>query len=647
MAGTVIVENARGAASEASSWLVLGVLNAGFVAVLTRTPGAAAQIATELSDLGLFSAFGVLCGLARFAASLLSARLALRPALATLASWPMFTLVAYWVFKEDLSNFLERMRLPAWLPARLLVSSALAGSYAAFRALTRRWHGGVLPWVAIGAALTFVTANNLLLPADYPGAHLLLAACAARLAELSTLFAIDRVGPRVALKAVGLALTAPVLGLVFLASPAVLQRLLRVPGSVVPPLSLPLLGKEHALLASWSKQQFPTWFQIGDGAPAIPPSGSQLLARDALVIFLTIDALRADVLASREHDELLPELAALRDRSVRFRRARSPSPSTLTTVSSIFSGRYYSQLYWLKKGDSVLPDQDESPRWPALLAEKRVRTVQVVAVRGLSARTGVGVGFETEVRTRKDYGPAREVMDKLLEQLDKTASGSAFLYAHFVDSHAPYTLGRRNGSPFERYLAEVALVDQELGRLQKHLLERGLEQRTLLIVSADHGEAFGEHGLNHHAQSVYEELLRVPLLMASPKLPARDIDAEVSLMDIGPTLLDLFQIPTPGSLMGQSLVPLLGNRPFIPRRPIVADSGRRIQALIFPDGVKAIRDLHRNTLEVYDLKRDPGELTDLSGDPEFPAQRYISGLAAFFEQHTLRKPGWEPPWRKF
>ncbi|HWA74566.1 MAG TPA: sulfatase [Polyangiaceae bacterium] len=647
MAGTVEVENARGAASEASSWFVLGVLNAGFVALLTRAPGAAARAATELGDLGLFSALGLLCGLARLGASTLTAQLSLRPALAALASWPIFTLAAYWVFKEDLSNFLERMRLPAWLPARLLLSSALAAGYVVFRQLTRRARGMVLPWVAIGAALGLVAANNLLLPVDYPGAHLLLAACAARLAELFTAFVSDGLAPRVALRTVGLSLAAPALGLAFLATPAVLQRLLRVPGSVVPPLLLPLLGQEHALGASWSKQQFPSWFQIAESRDAIPPSGSQLLDRDSLVIFLTIDALRADVVAAREHDDLLPELAELREQSVRFRRARSPSPSTLTTVSSIFSGRYYSQLYWVKKGDSVLPDQDQSPRWPALLAEKQIRTVQVVAVRGLSANTGVGIGFDTEVKTRKDYGPAGEVMDKLLEQLEKPARAGAFLYAHFVDSHAPYTLGGRKGSPFERYLAEVALVDRELGRLRNYLKERDLARRTLLIVSADHGEAFGEHGLNHHAQSVYDELLRVPLLMASPKLAPRDIDAEVSLIDIGPTVLDLFQLPTPGNMMGQSLVPLLSNRPFVPRRPIVADSGRRIQALIFPDGVKAIRDLHRNTQEVYDLRQDPGELTDRSGDPEFPSQRYTAGLAAFFEQHTLRKPGWEPPWRKF
>jgi arylsulfatase A-like enzyme len=265
----------------------------------------------------------------------------------------------------------------------------------------------------------------------------------------------------------------------------------------------------------------------------------------------------------------------------------------------------------------------------------------------LAASTGVGVGFDVESKTRRDYGPAAEVMDLLLEQLATTGGSPAFLYAHFVDSHAPYTLGGRRGSQFERYLAELALVDHEVGRLCQYLRENQLEQRTLLVVSADHGEAFGEHGMKHHAQSVYDELLRVPLLFRAKTLTPRRIDTPVTLVDIGPTLLDLFGIPTPADLMGQSLVPLLAGGRFEARRPIVADSGRRIQALVFPDGVKAIRDLHRNTQEVYDLKRDPGELRDLSGDPDFPASRYSAGLAAFFALHTLKRPGWEPPWRKF
>jgi hypothetical protein len=84
-----------------------------------------------------------------------------------------------------------------------------------------------------------------------------------------------------------------------------------------------------------------------------------------------------------------------------------------------------------------------------------------------------------------------------------------------------------------------------------------------------------------------------------------------------------------------------------PTRLLAADSGRRIQALIFPDGVKVIRDLTHRTTEVYDLARDPGELDNVLDGTSIPAERYVGALEAFFEAHTLTRRGWEPPWRKF
>lgn len=174
-----------------------------------------------------------------------------------------------------------------------------------------------------------------------------------------------------------------------------------------------------------------------------------------------------------------------------------------------------------------------------------------------------------------------------------------------------------------------------------------LAERTALIVSADHGEAFEEHGQRYHATSLYEEVLRVPLLIAVPGIPARTIDTPVTLVDVGPTILDLFGLSTPGTFMGESLVPLLrGETPAL-SRPIVADAGRRMQAMVFADGVKAIRDLHLDTVEVYDLQRDPEERHNRVGDDGFAYRPYLDTLQLFFEVHTLRRDGWKPPWRKF
>src|SRR5690606_29555281 len=110
---------------------------------------------------------------------------------------------------------------------------------------------------------------------------------------------------------------------------------------------------------------------------------------------------------------------------------------------------------------------------------------------------------------------------------------------------------------------------------------------------------------------VYEEQVRVPMIVVGPGVAPRTIDEPVSLIDVGPTVLDLFGEATPGHVMGQSLVPLLAGRDVELSRPIVVDAGRRKQALIGRDGWKVIRNIRQRTTEAYDLGADPGELTNL------------------------------------
>ena len=442
---------------------------------------------------------------------------------------------------------------------------------------------GVLAGLAVG------TVNHFVLRHDYPGVHFYVAWAAATAAGTS-------------LAGLRLPFVSPTLLIPLLAAPAAVAlgkvppnmvqlELLRLPGSVAAPLIARTgMTPQHAA-AAW---------QGAEPGPDIPASSPSLIPPDGIVRVLVVDALRADVINAGAHADRLPEMDAIRREGVELTRARSPASGTIWSLASIFSGRYYSQLYWTNAtagSGKVYPDRDPTVRFPEVLARAGIRSATVLEMGDVSNHSGVVRGITRERYLPGLISPAGKLVDVLLESLDASRDGPCFAYVHFLDAHAPYERITRSGTPFERYLGELAGVDRAIGRLRRALAERGLTGRTSIILSADHGEAFGEHDTWAHAVSVYDELLRVPLLIDVPGVAPRRVDREVTLMDLGPTVLDLMGQPTPGTNMGESLVPFLRGQDPVLRRPIVAETGRSQEAMIFPDGFKAIRDGSRATFE--------------------------------------------------
>jgi arylsulfatase A-like enzyme len=212
-----------------------------------------------------------------------------------------------------------------------------------------------------------------------------------------------------------------------------------------------------------------------------------------------------------------------------------------------------------------------------------------------------------------------------------------------MEPHAPYDRGRRDGTDYERYVSEIAVADAQIGRVQR-LLDQRFPGRGVLIVSADHGEAFGEHETREHTKTLYEELLRVPLLVRGAGVVRQEIHEHVGLVDLGPTILDLFDQPTPATFGGQSLVPLLMGRRAPLTRPLLAE-GRLRRVLYTPDDVKVIVDERRKLVEVYDLARDPAESHNLWDDDRARADHALGLLDAWFAAHTARRPGYRTPYK--
>jgi arylsulfatase A-like enzyme len=372
------------------------------------------------------------------------------------------------------------------------------------------------------------------------------------------------------------------------------------------------------------------------------------LAREVkpLIVLITVDALRFDVVDD-PRVEGLDNLRAIAARGASFSRARSTSASTSPTLATMFTGRHFSSLYWTELPDSgklkfFLPEE-ATIRFPEILTRAGVRTRAVTTAPGFVASYGIVRGFEEETRRAKGSAAAIPLMIELLASTPADRAG--FAYAHLLDAHAPYGKGKKGDPPRERYLDSLRFIDTQIGKLLGVAKRPELEGRTYIIVSADHGEAFGEHGTTHHASTVYEELIHVPLLVQGPGVKHRVVDEPVSTIDFGPTVLDLMGQDTPGSFLGQSLVPLLRGDDVQLTRPIIVDSGRRLQSLIDRSGMKVIRDVRGGTVEMYDLSKDPGELVNLAERQPEPLAARVQALSAFFGLHELRRDGYVIPYR--
>ncbi len=528
-----------------------------------------------------------------------------------------------------------------WL-SLLVVAAGLAIPAAARvgSLLARGW----LRFVGAGIALAIGIAGEFVLPNDYPSVHLYISWIAAVIGGAA--LAGVRL-PRIAGRVPGIAIRAPLAG--FAAWAVIVpprfslsRELFDAPGAGhrAAPREAPAVGGDGRVSTRLGAARRA---RVEPLAPAAGAHHARVRDRRAARGCRRERAVRRQ---AAEHRGAPPRVGAVHEGALGGERHHLVAREHLLL-------RYYSELYWKPRpgGAETLsyPYLDKSVRFPEILRGAGVGTfssTQMPDVENAIGDCGVLRGFSTE-RLIPPSRPAQGgiVTDAAVAELRRARGGPLFMYVHYLDTHAPYHGGKQGDAPFVRYLAQVSLVDGFLGRLRKEIADLGLTDRTTIILAADHGEAFGEHQTWFHAVSVYEELLRVPLLVHIPGVAPRRVDTEVTLMDLGPTILDLFGQTTPGSYMGQSLVPFLRGQSPVLTRPIAAETGRLQRALIFPDGFKVIEDLYRNTVEAYDLKKDPRELANLIDGMDPRSEVRLRETRAFFERNAYHQLGYRPPYR--
>ncbi len=386
------------------------------------------------------------------------------------------------------------------------------------------------------------------------------------------------------------------------------------------------------------------------------------------VVLIGIDTLRLDdtSLVDSATRDLTPHLKRLAGRAASFGHAVSQASWTMPAFASVITGRYPQEHGAISLSGRL---DERALTLAELLKEAGYRTSGIVAHRYVDSRHGFAQGFATfnEDNSVGHVGiTSQRVTDLGLDFLRTAAGQPFFLFVHYFDPHFRYQdhpdlawadgyQGWIQGAQNEfgnlrakrhllddadlrflrdLYQEEIAATDREIGRLLDGVSAHGLDDEAAVIVVADHGEEFMDRGWLGHTTSMYDEILRVPLIMRLPGIAAgRRIDRPVETRQIFSTVLDYLRLEGGGrGLRRESLLPLLRedrDSPPAYRGPPAAfsatllsdapiDSGKRVNLFAMREGSwKLILDATRGRELLFDLGRDPLEQTDLAAaEPE-------------------------------
>jgi arylsulfatase A-like enzyme/Flp pilus assembly protein TadD len=353
------------------------------------------------------------------------------------------------------------------------------------------------------------------------------------------------------------------------------------------------------------------------------------------ILLITIDTLRADHLGCYgDRDIRTPTIDALAGRGILFTRAFAHTPLTLPSHTNILLG-LTPNAHGVHDNSNFIVREDflTLAEW---LKGQGYATGAVVGAFPLDSRFGLTQGFDFYEDNYGSQGPmditfverrADAVVGLGLDWL-KTQAGPWFLWIHCFDPHQPYDppepyRTQYAGNPYD---GEIAFVDSALEKLFGFLKEAGLEARTAVVLTADHGEALGDHGESTHGYFAYNATLRVPLIMALPGMKPGRVDGDVCHIDIFPTLVDYLKQKKPDSLEGLSLLPFLQGKA-LPRRAIYFEAlsayyNRGWAPLRgYIQGAEKYIDLP--IPEVYDLGRDFNEQENLAAKTDLEKCRKV------------------------
>ena len=377
------------------------------------------------------------------------------------------------------------------------------------------------------------------------------------------------------------------------------------------------------------------------------------------VVVVVIDTLRADHLPTYGYARnTAPFLAELASRSVTFEAAQSASAWTAPATASIFTSLYPFQhgvttgfmvTERLQEGDASfelnrIPDELET--MPEAMKRAGYSTWAVTGNVNIGAAMGFFDGFDFHHNFSQDM-TAKELSAKVERWKPRLEEQAPyFLYVHYLDPHAPYRPNKPWFDPateglarrISAYDSEIAFTDSMIGALYRSF---GWDRDTIVVVTSDHGEEFGDHGGKGHSETLYSEMLSVPLIVSFPggEFAGRRIQEPVGTIDVLPTLRELVGLPPDLIAEGRSLMPLLraaappsGARPLFSHL-LRVDQGNRWVRAVRRGEWKLIESATGGLL--FNLRRDPGEKIDGRGEEPRIANLLEQELRRFVD--TSRK----------
>ncbi len=374
------------------------------------------------------------------------------------------------------------------------------------------------------------------------------------------------------------------------------------------------------------------------------------------VLVVTIDTLRADRCSAYGHSvATTPVLTRLADHGTLFRRAYSPTSTTAPSHAALMTSRHPRTLGVLKNGQPIV---DEETTLAEVFHDAGYATAAFTSSLPVKARYGFGQGFEhyDDEFTTETASLGRQKSPKAHDRraeftvtavkawlAGRSDSRPLFVWVHLVDPHAPYRSPepfdgdwpRRAGRMRKRYDAEVRYADRNLGEILEAFERAEAGAGTIVAVTSDHGEGLGDHNWMSHGINLYEEAVRVPLVVSAPgRVDERAVAEEpVQLMDVAPTLVELAGIDVPAAFHGVDLFgPRDPERPvYLQRRSYKSKKQRKrkiagaMTAVVRGDS-KLINAPEEKGLELYDLARDRQERRNLAVSRPRVAERLVEEM---------------------